>query len=264
MFRVPWLTAAVAVAAMFSSACGGDGGASGTAATASTTSASTAAPTTTDPSPGTSVVVEPTDPLPEPRHVDDIPQVTPTPGAGVAGDRIRLVGSGFTDGRWTTPNGPLWLVSGETGCALYAPAEHTLTVDADGVLTGHLTVPSSGGCRMSIIGELPVEAGTYLIAFQCTVCFIGEVEVTADPAAPARCADVGWTPNSDHVASYVTASGLPCSEAEALVRSAETHLSTTFDLSGFHCMETGRDDDGLPAVAFECTRDGQRITFLAT
>ena len=88
------------------------------------------------------------------------------------GARVRLEGTGFTDGMWMATGATLWLAE-SGGCNLYAEAQHSITVSPSGRLTGELTVPRVGNCRMSSIGERPVTAGTYRIVFTCTACSIG-------------------------------------------------------------------------------------------
>ncbi len=61
---------------------------------------------------------------------------------------------------------------------LYADAEHTVRVTADGHLIGEFTVPDTGDCKQEGRQE-PLSSGPYTIAYQCTPCFIAEFEVTA-------------------------------------------------------------------------------------
>lgn len=120
----------------------------------------------------------------KPVYAEGVPQVRVMPRAGKAGDRLRVDGYGFTGEQWAAPNAPLWLVA-QSGCGLYAPTKHSLRVSPGGHLSGELTVPARGECRQSDRSDEPVLAGRYRIAFSCTACFIGSLEVTTSrsPAA---------------------------------------------------------------------------------
>ena len=253
------------------SGCSGDGartlGPVPTAPSTSTT-ASTVAVATTKAEPAvTPTTVRPssTTTTAGPRLVDGIPQVTATPARAAVGGQVRIEGIGFTDSMWRVADAPLWLV-GRTGCALYAQANHSVMVSASGRLTGEFTVPAFGGCRMSEGSAEPVTAGTYRIAFACTPCFIGDLDVTA---GAGRCADVVFAPNSDNLASAVTAFNIPCTEAEALVRRAGPQAgavngSARFEVDGFTCVRTAESDRGLPSADYDCTSGARRVVFHRT
>ena len=113
-----------------------------------------------------------------PVYKDGIPQVTATPSRGPVGTRVRIEGAGFTDQMWRAEGDDLWLAGdGGDGCSLYADAQHNVRIGSDGLLTGELVVPASGGCRQEG-REAPVRPGRYQIVYQCTPCVIGEFEVT--------------------------------------------------------------------------------------
>ncbi len=227
-----------------------------TAPAPATTTTVVRSTTTARPAPTTTV---------RPGVVDGVPQVTATPARAAVGARVRIEGTGFTEQRWRS-GGTLWLT--RTGsCALYAEAEHTITVSAAGRLTGDFVVPSSGNCRMDTM-EAPVTAGSYRIAFACTACFIGAVEVTSSARS---CANVGFTPNSDDVASSVVAVNLTCTEAEALVRKVGAQVAAVggparVTADGFTCVRTKQDDGamGLPSATFECTSGTRTVSFVRT
>ena len=227
--------------------------------TTTTTTAPRATTTTTRASTATSV---------RPVVVDGVPQVTATPAVAAVGARVRIEGTGFTDDMWKVGEAPLWLSGpGPEGCNLYAEAKHTVTVSAAGRLSGEFVVPYLAGCRMSESGEaVPVGAGVYRIVFPCAVCFIGEIEVTT---GSVRCADVGFTPNSDDVASRIIAAGMTCAEAEALVRTVGAQVRSVggpprVEADGFVCVRTSQDDGarGLPSSAFECTSGSRKVAFV--
>lgn len=83
-----------------------------------------------------------------------------------------------------------------------------------------------------------------------------------------RCGNVGFTPNSDDVASDIVATGLSCAEAEAVVRVVAAPLSATgparSEGAGFTCVLTGRSTEALESATYECTSGTRRITFRRT
>ncbi|MGI8809882.1 MAG: hypothetical protein ACR2KK_18980 [Acidimicrobiales bacterium] len=200
----------------------------------------------------------------KPVVVDGIPQVTANPSRAAVGARVRIEGSGFTDEMWRARGATLWLAE-KSGCNLYADATHNVTVSAAGRLTGELTVPSTGGCRMSSIGERPVTSGSYRIVFSCTACVIGELEVTTT-AGP--CTDVAFSPNSENLASDIVANGVGCVEAEALVRKVGAQVRSVggpsrVEADGYVCVRTSENDPdrGLPSSDFECVSGAKKVTF---
>ncbi|HVF14208.1 MAG TPA: hypothetical protein VM942_06380, partial [Acidimicrobiales bacterium] len=183
--------------------------------------------------------------------------------------RVSITGDGFTDEHWQTPGVPLWLAGGPSDCDFYAPADHDVQVSADGHLSGSFAVPDHGDCRQSST-SLPIEAGTYRIVYQCTACIIGEFDVTASGVpANAECNDVAFSPNSDNLASSIRTYGPSCEEADAVVREVggpfgPINGAARGEAGGFTCVRTGQEDAGLPSATHECTRGGQRITFVRT
>jgi hypothetical protein len=196
-----------------------------------------------------------------------VPQVKVSPSRAKVGARVRVEGYGFTGDQWTAPNAPLWLAL-DGGCGLYAQAEHTLRVASGGRLAGELTVPARGACRQSDRGDEPVVAGRYRIAFSCTACFIGELTVVGGSPVAVPCRNVGFTPNSDDVASSIVAWNMPCSDAEALVRKVGEPLGFNGDASaradGFRCVRTGQEDRALTMATYTCTNGPKRVTFTRT
>lgn len=224
--------------------------------TTTTTTATTVAPTTTRPATTSTVA---------PRLVNGVPQVTVTPAQAPIGGRVRIEGTGFTDPMWRAPAPPLWLAE-KTGCNLFAPADHSITVTPAGRLAGEFTVPASGNCRMSDLGERPVMAGSYRIAFTCTACSIGELEVTT---SASRCQDIAFAPNSDNLASDIVATGVPCAEAEALVRKVGPQVGaiggpSRVEADGWVCIRTASNDRFLPNSDFACTSGSKTVTFHRT
>ncbi len=197
--------------------------------------------------------------------VGGVPQVTATPARAAVGALVRIEGNGFTNEMWRAQGTNLWLAE-KAGCNLYAQATHTVTISATGRLTGQFTVPPIGNCRMSDIGERPVTSGSYRIAFTCTACIIGELEVTTT-AGP--CNIVGFTPNSDDVASTIVATGVGCVEAEALVRKVGAQAGTLgpsrVDADGWVCRQVRQSDGpGLASADYECVNGTKKVTFHRT
>lgn len=226
--------------------------------TTTTTTATTVAPTTTRPALATTSTAAP-------RLVNDIPQVTVTPARAPVGGRVQIEGTGFADPMWRAPAPALWLAE-KTGCNLFAQADHSITVTAAGRLSGEFTVPATGNCRMSDLGERPVMAGSYRIAFTCTACSIGELEVTT---SASRCEDIAFAPNSDNLASDIEATGVTCAEAEALVRKVGPQVGaiggpSRVEADGWVCIRTASSDRFLPNSDFACTSGSKTVTFHRT
>ena len=179
------LTAGV-VALLALGGCGGDTEGAVPLRTVPPTSAAptstTTAPPTTETTRGrvtTTVAPRVTTTVPSrtPVLVEGVPQVTATPARAGVGARVHVEGYGFTDQHWRSPS-TLWLTASATDCNIYAETQHTVRVTADGHLSGDFVVPARGECRMSDLGEAPVTAATYRIAYGCTARFVGTFVVT--------------------------------------------------------------------------------------
>ncbi len=87
----------------------------------------------------------------------------------------------------------------------------------------------------------------------------------ASSAAPAKCPQIGFTPNSDDVAGDITASGIDCTEASALVRRArEQHDPVNgrrfFRLEPFTCRAVPQHT-ALESTAYRCDDGARRVTW---
>lgn len=84
-------------------------------------------------------------------------------------------------------------------------------------------------------------------------------------AAAANCGSVGFTPNSEDAAGQITARGLTCAEALALVRAAGPRTSAggppQLNVEGYRCVLTRTVQDPLPYASYECTNGAKRVTF---
>ena len=87
-------------------------------------------------------------------------------------------------------------------------------------------------------------------------------------ATSTRCANVGFTPNSDNVASAIVATGLTCAEAQALVRRVGPPLGpggpARAEADGFTCIRTGQSSAGLESATYECTNGPRKVSFTRT
>ena len=225
--------------------------------------------TTTTAGPATSTTPAPLTPAPSrtPVIVNGVPQAKASPTRGAIGTRVQLDGYGFTEAHWKAADASLWLSGSQSGCALYASAQHSVRVTADGHLSGDFTVPGRGECRQSDVADAAVGNGSYTIVFQCTACSIGTFEVTGSgPPASAQCKTVGFTPQSEDAASSIVATGLSCDEAEAFVRrlgpSVGTNGPARIELDGYQCVHVRYQDEPLPQGFYECTSGSKRITFV--
>ena len=73
-----------------------------------------------------------------------------------------------------------------------------------------------------------------------------------------RCGQIGFTPNSDDVASRIRATGLTCGLARDFVRDSEGRPGARF--RGFACTSTAVDAT-LPYRRYRCTGAGDVITW---
>lgn len=90
----------------------------------------------------------------------------------------------------------------------------------------------------------------------------------ATTPAAQRCASIAFTPDSEDVASDITASGLSCAEAESFVRVAGEQTSSggpaEVDVAGYHCVLTQREQDPLPQASYRCVNGPRTVMFVRT
>ena len=91
--------------------------------------------------------------------------------------------------------------------------------------------------------------------------------VTAAPTtgAPVTCADIGFAPQSDNMATHIVATGSDCSEAEALVRTvaAENNFTTgprEFTSGAFACSVV-TEEAALPVGHYTCVEGARKVTW---
>ena len=102
--------------------------------------------------------------------------VLPTPTAAPVGATVQIEGVGFFGDPWTSPEAPLYLLAPGEQCYLYAAAEHSIHIDANGHLRGDFVVPAHGDCLFED-GGAAVVPGSYLIAYTSTMRVIGTIDV---------------------------------------------------------------------------------------
>ena len=149
-----------------------------------------------------------------------------------------------------------------------------------------VSVPLEG--RPPLVGEVVVAAPAvphlWGITGDLVVTFDGDLDAAAlqalarslrphprpagSTAAPTRCPPVGFTPNSDDVAADITATGVDCAEATALVRRVrERHDPVTgrrfFRLPPYTCRGI-RQDTALESTAYRCDDAARRVTWSKT
>jgi len=79
------------------------------------------------------------------------------------------------------------------------------------------------------------------------------------------CADVGFAPQSDNIASHIVATGTSCPEAQALVRKvAAVHDLTTgpreFTSGAFACSVV-TEEVALPVGHYTCLEGAKKVTW---
>ncbi len=84
-------------------------------------------------------------------------------------------------------------------------------------------------------------------------------------AATLACADIGFAPQSDNIATHIVATGAGCLEAEALVRAvAATHNFTSgpreFTSGTFACSVV-TEELALPVGHYTCIQGAKKVTW---
>jgi hypothetical protein len=90
----------------------------------------------------------------------------------------------------------------------------------------------------------------------------------ASSAAPVKCPQIGFTPNSDDVAADIEATGVDCDEASALVRKVRDRRGVVgeqrnFTLPPWSCR-AARGDTALESTAYRCDDGARRVTWQKT
>lgn len=129
---------------------------------------------------------------------------------------------------------------------------------------GLLVLSGCGG------GDQETSAGAQATSPSTTV----KSTTTSAPATTTTvptCANVGFSSNTDDRASDMKATGLSCTEAEALVRSVGPQVKgdggpARVEADGFVCVRVSAraGDHGPPSAIFECTSGTKKVTFVRT
>ena len=91
--------------------------------------------------------------------------------------------------------------------------------------------------------------------------------MTAEPTTevPLACADIGFAPQSDNVATHIVATNIDCSEAQVLVRKvAAEHNVTTGPrefTSGTFACSVATEDMALPVGHYTCIDGARKVTW---
>lgn len=184
--------------------------------------------------------------------------VTLLPGDGDPGRRLRNT-------EWSDP-------FGAEGTALPATRVE-LPLEGRAPLTGEIVVAApalphvwglTGDLVVTIDGDLDAER------LRAVAGSLRRHTPTAPlSGAPTKCPQIGFTPNSDDVAGEITATGLDCGEAGALVRrTREEHGALGspryFRLPPFTCRGVFSDGPGLANTAYRCEDGARRVTWTKT
>ena len=106
---------------------------------------------------------------------------------------------------------------------------------------------------------------TTTLAPTTTTSSPAQTTTTARPVT-LRCKTIGFTPDSEDAASSVTATGLPCSEAESFVRIAGRQTSPggpqQVDVQGYRCVRTQSKEEPLPQAFYTCTNGPKKVSFV--
>jgi hypothetical protein len=160
---------------------------------------------------------------------------------------------------------------GSEGTALPA-TKVSLPLEGRPALAGELIVAAPAGPHLwGISGDLVVTVDGDLDAagLKSVAGSLKKHQPAASSAAPAKCAQIGFTPNSDDVAGDITATGVDCTEASALVRRArEQHDAVSgrrfFQLAPFTCRAARGTGGVPPTAAAGAARDSQHTALEST
>lgn len=94
---------------------------------------------------------------------------------------------------------------------------------------------------------------------------VGTPNCTSDEPVTRECGDVAFTPQSDHGAFGITATGVGCDKARDVAAAAEGNLGEPYGTSGGFSCRVERDDSGqMTSYDYTCTRAEATVTFNAS
>ena len=120
-------------------------------------------------------------------------------------------------------------------------------------------------CGEGSVSTATGQATSTTAAAPTTVTTAVAVTTTTAP----RCSNVSFSANAEDVATEIRATGLACSDAEALVRKVGAQANAVesppkVEADGYTCLRTSvrSGDHGPPLGSFECTSGAAKVTFL--
>ncbi|WP_438388160.1 DUF5818 domain-containing protein [Actinopolyspora saharensis] len=96
-----------------------------------------------------------------------------------------------------------------------------------------------------------------------TVVLDGDTTVSTDYRAVRSCGDVSFTPDSDHGAFGVRATGVDCGLARQVAADAEGNLGDNYRSHEFTCL-AGESDSELGGYDYTCRHGVRKVTFAAS
>lgn len=112
------------------------------------------------------------------------------------------------------------------------------------------------------------DSATVEAASVTTTTIIAAQPAVGSPSG-SHCQTVTFPPTSDEIASDMVAYGVPCAEAEEVVRKVGGPLGpegpVQSEADGFTCVRTSvQIGHSFPVATYECKRGSDRITFSRT
>jgi hypothetical protein len=182
------------------------------------------------------------------------------PGSVAAREVVAVTATGLEPGRWS-----VLLTHGDLAGApcVARLARRTARLDEPTVFGG--PVPSRLRCENGFKAVRPGGGYDFIVcvpdAADCASVPVARRSVNVVPTG-RRCADVVFTPASDHGAFSIRARNVACSVARDVARGAEDG-EPRYRRAGLRCR--GVFDDALLAqTIYRCTRPGARVTFSAS
>ena len=132
----------------------------------------------------------------------------------------------------------------------------------DGLHT-QFSIPATFAGTIEVKVLLTLKDGRTIETNPVTVTVATTTTPTTAPSV-ASCPNIGFTPQSDDVASSIVATGVGCDEALALVRAVRYDPSRSHHLpaiNGFSCDGTEATSPGLGHTQWVCTSGPRRVTW---
>jgi len=126
-----------------------------------------------------------------------------------------------------------------------------------------------GGCSGDEGGD-PTVAPTTVEAPGATSPTPGGASLSTVAVGSSLCADQVFTPNTEDMVANLVATGLPCAEAESLLRRIGPLVGVggpaRIEIAGYACVLINDDDspDRLPSSDYVCTNGERSVSFRRT